>query len=355
MNKVEIEHTFREIAQEADVEWIKRKRQINTEILITEIARGKINRLGLRQIAAQSIQQISASALVQAKQRIPVHVLSTVLKKLSDSVSVNRRILAVDSSKVSLPLRFLDYGVNPRNDAARKPLIMCSTLFDMRSDVPVDVIIADHHNERSCLIHEHIDNLHNGDLIVGDRGYFSAEVCRELKRNNVDVLFRVKERACRPITAFVASRRRERVVNIDGVSIKCFKYTFNTQRYVVVTTDTSMSLACARTLYKARWRIEEGFRRWKSDFNLCKHMAHSLHTFKVDVLIIAIAHTLVRGAINQNIITFKNPATIDRDLPHTMRVCVRAFRACALALFDLNSRHHWRETGIWILTRRSQF
>jgi uncharacterized protein (DUF1919 family) len=52
-NKVEIEHTFREIAQEADADWIKRKRQINTEILITEIARGKINRLGLRQIAVQ--------------------------------------------------------------------------------------------------------------------------------------------------------------------------------------------------------------------------------------------------------------------------------------------------------------
>ena len=104
-------NTFWAIAQEAGADWIKRKRQINTEILVTEIARGKVNRLGLRQIAAQSIQQFSASALVQAKQRIPVHVLSKVLTKLSDSISVNRRILTIDSSKISLPLRFLDRDI----------------------------------------------------------------------------------------------------------------------------------------------------------------------------------------------------------------------------------------------------
>jgi hypothetical protein len=39
-----------------------------------EIARGKSNRLGLRQMSAQGSLGFSASALVQAKQRIPVNV-----------------------------------------------------------------------------------------------------------------------------------------------------------------------------------------------------------------------------------------------------------------------------------------
>jgi hypothetical protein len=79
MDNADKYENFREISSEADSAWIKRKRKINTEILITEIARGKVNRLGLRQIAYKSNSIISASALVQAKQRIPVTVLSTVL------------------------------------------------------------------------------------------------------------------------------------------------------------------------------------------------------------------------------------------------------------------------------------
>jgi hypothetical protein len=77
MDNADKYENFREITSEADSAWIKRKRKINTEILITEIARVKVNRLGLRQIAYQSNSIISASALVQVKQRIPVTALST--------------------------------------------------------------------------------------------------------------------------------------------------------------------------------------------------------------------------------------------------------------------------------------
>jgi hypothetical protein len=66
MDSADKYENFREITSEAGSAWIKRKRKINTEILITEIARGKVNRLGLRQIAYQSNSIISASALVHA-------------------------------------------------------------------------------------------------------------------------------------------------------------------------------------------------------------------------------------------------------------------------------------------------
>jgi hypothetical protein len=165
MNQLDIYENFRAIAQVADAEWIKRKRRIDTEILITEIARGKINRLGLRQIASQTNSDISASALAQAKQRIPVNVLSTILTKLNSLMSTGRRILAIDSSKVSLPVRFIEKGVMPRNDAAKKPLIMCSTLFDVKLDISLDVVIANHHNERQSLVADHSHQLRAGDLV----------------------------------------------------------------------------------------------------------------------------------------------------------------------------------------------
>jgi hypothetical protein len=44
-----------------------------------------------------------------------------MLSKLNGSISVGKRVLAVDSTKVSLPVRFEKQGVAPRNFAAKKP------------------------------------------------------------------------------------------------------------------------------------------------------------------------------------------------------------------------------------------
>ena len=348
---MDLHQSFVSITQEADAEWIKRKRKINTETLIMEVARGKVNRLGLRQIASNKNAICSAAALVQAKQRISPTTLATVLRKMNDAMSIGPRILAIDSSKISLPLRFKAHGVAPRNDAARKPLIMCSTLHDVRLDIPLEVFVADHHNERKSLLEEHGPQLRSGDLVVGDRGYYSRDVCLQLKNRGINVLFRVKEDACREIRKFVTSRRNERIIDIDGMRINCFKYALCGQRYVLVTTDTSMTLSKARTIYKSRWRIEEGFRRWKSDFNLCKHVAHSLHTFKIDVLIVAIAHALVRGQLIHCL--QKKRIILSPNEPSMHCINVRAFRACALALFRISFDHPWLDVGIWIPTRRA--
>lgn len=262
MFRPDILNEFRALAGKADAEWIQRKRKINTETLIVELARGKVNRMGLRQIASQKPGNFSASALVQAKRRIPVSVMAGILSKLNESAFSGRRVLAIDSTKINLPLRFKAQGVAPRNAAAHKPLIMCSTLFNIKADIPLEVIIANHHDERGCLVSEH--TLQAGDLVIGDRGYFGQKLCAQLKTRGVDVLLRVKEKACLPVMSFVASRRKERVMDLDGVRVKCFKYAVEHQRYVLVTTNLTMTMSEARTLYKSRWRIEEGFRRWKS-------------------------------------------------------------------------------------------
>jgi len=349
MFRPDILNEFRALAGKADAEWIQRKWKINTETLIVELARGKVNRMGLRQIASQKPGNFSASALVQAKQRIPVSVMAGILSKLNESAFSGRRVLAIDSTKINLPLRFKAQGVAPRNAAAHKPLIMCSTLFNIKADIPLEVIIANHHDERGCLLFEH--TLQAGDLVIGDRGYFGQKLCAQLKTRGVDVLLRVKEKACLPVMSFVASRRKERVMDLDGVRVKCFKYAVEHQRYVLVTTNLTMTMSEARTLYKSRWRIEEGFRRWKSDFHLCKNVSHSLHTFQVDVLSVAISHALVRRGLSSRHVVAETPI-LERS--HMISQEDRAFRASALALFPLVSTKLWSRTGIWIKTRRAK-
>jgi hypothetical protein len=77
---------------------------------------------------------------------------------------------------------------------------MCSTLFDVKLDTPFHLTTPLHHNERTALINEHAEILKPRDLVIGDRGYFSYQVCSCLKKKQVDTLFRVKERACKEIT-----------------------------------------------------------------------------------------------------------------------------------------------------------
>ena len=47
MFRPDILNEFRGLARKADAEWIQRKRKIDTETLIVELARGKVNRMGV--------------------------------------------------------------------------------------------------------------------------------------------------------------------------------------------------------------------------------------------------------------------------------------------------------------------
>ena len=136
------------------------------------------------------------------RQRIPPEALGGALPTFVDGHRGvdTPRVFAIDSSKMQLPSQFEREGVLPRNAAAARPLAMCSTLFDTSLDVPYHAIVATHHNERQCLLEGHRQVLRAGDLVIGDRGYYSINVCRSLHDSNVDVLLRVKEKASRKLS-----------------------------------------------------------------------------------------------------------------------------------------------------------
>jgi hypothetical protein len=94
---------------------------------------------------------------------------------------------------------------------ADKPLLMCSTLFNIKQDIPYHIDVVTHHNERKSLVESHINVLHSGDTVIADRGYYSSDVCKRLTAKKIDLLFRVKEKASSTIFKFVTSRRTERI------------------------------------------------------------------------------------------------------------------------------------------------
>ena len=105
-----------QLAKEADSSWIRRKRKVSTLSIILDTASAKVNRLGLQQLQAFNQTGCSASAIVQAKQKIPLNTLQHPLHRISAKLPTkkNKRIFAIDSTKMQLPNRFQKFGIQPR-------------------------------------------------------------------------------------------------------------------------------------------------------------------------------------------------------------------------------------------------
>ena len=337
--------TFEACLKEADGNWIKRSRKMNTSALVKGVVATGLSNVGLRQYCKQHTF-VSASAISRARKRIPTQVLSAALQSfinMNIDTSVPR-FFAIDSTKIQLPKCFIKEGVLPRNSSACKPLLMCSTLFDVKKDVPCHIDVVTHHNERKSLTDSHMNVLRYGDTVIADRGYYSAEVCRQLTSNKIGLLFRVKEKASSEILKFTTSRRRERVIDQGGIKLKCFKYSIGAERYVLVASDIHMTLAKARALYKTRWRVEEGFRRWKSDFLITKNTPKRLHEFRVHLHCICIGHAVTRFLVDANKVISYTRLDKSDDITYE-HIALPAFKPYALALFA-NPVTKMRNSGI---------
>jgi hypothetical protein len=59
-----VAEAFIQITQEADSKWIQRKRKVDTKMLIMNVAQGKVNRIGLRQLCANRTKRLGCQILL---------------------------------------------------------------------------------------------------------------------------------------------------------------------------------------------------------------------------------------------------------------------------------------------------
>ncbi len=143
---------------------------------------------------------------------------------------------------------------------------------------PLSIELAAHLDERR-LAFEHIQFLHEDDLVVYDRGYFSYALLYTHYKKKLHAVFRLPSSSYKLIKQFMESDDIERVITIMPTSkdqrvilkkyphiefiplqLRLIKYTINNMAYTLGTTlfdHHQYQYNELAELYHARWGIEE--------------------------------------------------------------------------------------------------
>ncbi len=147
-----------------------------------------------------SDEPVSASAFCQARHKISSSLLRQVLHGVAarfehafpgSSSWHGRRVFAVDGAKTNLqrsPELDARFG---RPQGGHCPQATISTLLNVSSRLPADLLVAQYGASERTLLLEHLSVVRRGDVIVLDRGYPSRDVLRRLLTDGIDFLVRV--------------------------------------------------------------------------------------------------------------------------------------------------------------------
>ena len=203
------------ISHKYDHIWIKRKRIIDSQLLIMFIFKLVLskNTQGYNSILVELWDElyqkgmklpqkeiISQSSICEARQKLSENVFKELnkhlikeWKKTNENLTWRgHRVFGVDGSKINLPCNLVNYGyklVKAKNRHYPEGLI--STLYNLREEIIYDFMLVNHRNERVCAI-EHMNLLNPGDVMIFDRGYFSYELLYHCVAKGIFPVFRIQ-------------------------------------------------------------------------------------------------------------------------------------------------------------------
>ena len=233
----EVVHLFHEVAAQYDQQWRIRKRVIDSLLLMLLIFRlvcsknaqsygttidalwDSCERLKLslpqkNSIAPSSFcaarQKLDAAAFQCANQKI----LAAYAGEASAYTWLGHRLFAVDGSKINLPRELRAFGYHTPSAMAHYPQGLLSCLYQLNSQLPFDVDLVAHANERWCAM-RHLALLQPNDVVVYDRGYFSYPLLHRHCTTGIHAIFRLQESSATVIQEFFCSPHTDTEVLID--------------------------------------------------------------------------------------------------------------------------------------------
>ena len=279
MKQQDIINGFNKILENSDKLWIQRKRKITTANLFYTLVDSMINNYGIRQsIALNNLSNnnynVSDAAICKARQRCDISVFNNIQQQLINQFITNKHhIYAVDGSKFHLPDSFQNIGYTTRDTKSKKILAMISCVFDVYNNIPINTSLVNHFNERKAFI-DQLSSFKISSTFIFDRGYYSIQLVKKLFEENHNFIFRLKKDANSIIYKIWKNNRiSDKYIVIDGVTVRIFKYKINGQIYMCLTNLTD-DISHLQYLYKLRWKVEEGFKIFKSYLHL-----NSIHSF----------------------------------------------------------------------------
>ncbi len=224
-----------DVAQRFDATWQKRKRVIDSLLLVFLIVRLVLskNSQGYGTTISEfwynchrmnfplpQKQPISAPSFAEARKKLDENIFRVLNQRIIEACDeddtahyhwFNHRLFAVDGSKLNLPRELIDSGYRTPSDDAPYPQRLLSCLYQLKSKIPYDFDLASHANERRCAL-AHLRTLMSGDVVVYDRGYFSSVMLYYHVQCGVHPVFRLQKNTFKEIDAFRNSQQTDEVI-----------------------------------------------------------------------------------------------------------------------------------------------
>jgi len=346
------------IADDFDRKWQKRKRVLNTLLMVLFIFRLVLskNKQGYgttivelwdqcrtMNVPLPQYKPLTEGAFCQGRKKLDetiFKILNTevirIYEKTRDEDRWNgHRMFAVEGSKVNLPRQLLGFGYETPNDQAHYPQGLVSVLYQLKQKIPIDFDLVAHNNERTMAL-IHLDALRKKDIVVYDRGYFSYVMLHSHITRGIDAVFRLPRKGYTIIEEFIKSNNRDQVVIIQPSSkrektihsqnpeIECIPLKLRLIKYVIagITYTLGTTLLDAQRykaeefpdVYHSRWGIEALYKVSKNLMDVEDFHGQSERGVKQELFAHFILITLGRvfsnqaeDDINQNDRTEKSP------------------------------------------------
>ena len=348
------------VASDFDQQWQKRKRVLNTLLIMFFIFRLVFskNSQGYAIVIAELWDQcrtmgiplpqatpVAASAFCTARAKLDENsfkVLHTEILRHYDGICPDsqwkgHRIFAVDGSKINLPRQLINYGYRTPSDNAHYPQGLLSCLYQLKSKIPMDFDLVPHADERT-LARTHLTTLSENDVVVYDRGYFSYAMLYEHRERSIYPIFRIKTKASRVVDEFIASSKTDEVVEIiptkEGqiriheqypgrtckpIPLRLVKYAIAGTTYILGSTlfdRHKYNIEDFSNVYHSRWGIEELYKISKKLMTIEDFHGQSERGVKQELFAHFVLITLTRIFSNHSETGFNSRGTADEEL-HT--------------------------------------
>jgi hypothetical protein len=250
-------------------------------------------------LTARAAFDCSAEAWCTARKKLAPEFVRRLVHQAADAHDARfgagarhggRRVFAVDGSKFN----------TKRSDELRRtfgsatmahcPQVLVSTLFNLYSLVPHDLVVAPYATSERVELLKLLPRLRRGDVLVLDRGYPSFEVLCRLRSAGIDFVVRVPRSKMFP-AALEFERRKQDHARVDveaprnhvgpaeaPVPVRILRSRVPGAGPVILVTSlsaTEFPVGALVALYRRRWEIEEYYKVVKSDY-LGAHQFHAL-------------------------------------------------------------------------------
>lgn len=178
-----------------------------------------------------------------------------------------------------------------------------SFLYDVLNKVIIDAQMDRFKTSEATLCDRHLGFLKQGDLVIFDRYYASHYLFTVLTHKKVHFLFRMRDHSWTCVKELVASRLKEKVVELNvypyskvakkipanvkrTVQVRLIKQVTRSGEIRVYATSLLDEKQYSRTsvinLYKLRWGVEESYKTLKARLDVVHFSGKTVHAVQQD-------------------------------------------------------------------------